>query len=196
MLEIRDVIKSFGDKRVLCGASLRADGSSVALTGGSGSGKTTLLRILAGLETADGGDVITTGKTAFVFAEPRLFDVSVLENVVCVMDKNVPKTENERRACEILESLGLSDASKLRLRELSSGMAARVSVARAIAYNADNYLLDEPFRALDEKTADMVKKYVFSALRGKSVIMVTHENFDVKLCDMHVHIEDGKVVTM
>ena len=70
MLEIKDVFKAFGDKEVLRGASIRADGEAVALMGESGSGKTTILRILAGLEKADGGEVSVTGKTAVAFAEP------------------------------------------------------------------------------------------------------------------------------
>ena len=193
MLEISNVYKSFGEKNILCGASLESDGTSVALMGASGSGKTTVLRILAGLEKADAGEVKSTGKTAFVFAEPRLFDVSALENVYCVIKGDISKSEKEQSARRILENLGLSDALSLHPRELSSGMAARVSLARAIAFDADNYLLDEPFRALDESTSETVKKYVFGKLKGKSVIMVTHDPSDARLCDTVMTINEGKI---
>ena len=193
MLEAVSVYKSYGEKRVLCGASIKADGNSIALMGASGSGKTTMLRILSRLENADSGDVITSGKTAVVFAEPRLFDVAALENVCCVMDRAIPKPEKEILAKEILEKMGLADALDLRPSELSSGMAARVSLARAIAFDAENYLLDEPFRALDGETSEKVKKYVFDTLKDKSVIMVTHDDDDARLCDAVMTIREGVI---
>lgn len=194
MLKMTEVFKSFDQKRVLCGASIEADGKTVALMGGSGSGKTTVLRILSSLENADGGEVFADGKTAVVFAEPRLFDsVSVTENVAAVMDKSVPKAERARRAEEILSSLGLGDEIISKPSELSSGMAARVSLARAIAYDADNYLLDEPFKALDEETKKQVARYVFGTLKNKSVIMITHSEAEASLCDEIFILEDGKI---
>ena len=194
MLKMTEVFKSFDQKRVLCGASIEADGKTVALMGGSGSGKTTVLRILSSLEMADGGEVFVDGKTAVVFAEPRLFDsVSVTENVAAVMDKSVPKAERTRRAEEILSSLGLGDEIRSKPSELSSGMAARVSLARALAFDADNYLLDEPFKALDEETKKQVARYVLESLKNKSVIMITHSEAEASLCDEIFILEDGKI---
>lgn len=194
MLKLKNVYKSFDQKSVLAGASLEIDGETVALMGESGSGKTTVLRILASLEAADGGEATASGKTAVVFAEPRLFEnADVLENVVCVMSGDEPKTEKTRRAEEILASLGLCDALRSKPTELSSGMAARVAIARALAYDADNYLLDEPFGALDEKTKTTAEEYVLKALSGKSVLLITHSEDEAALCDGVLLLENGKI---
>lgn len=195
MLEIKDVFKSFGEKEVLCGATLSADGETVALMGESGSGKTTLLRIISGLEKADGGEVSVTGKTAVAFAEPRLFEsVRVLENITCVMPRENGRQKNEKRARELLLSLLLGGAEHLYPRELSSGMAARVSLARALAFDADNILLDEPLRALDEGTKEAVIDVLRRELEGKSVVMITHDGGDSDaLCRRKVFLYDGKI---
>ena len=195
MLEIKDVFKSFGEKEVLCGTSLIADGETVALMGESGSGKTTVLRILAGLEKADGGAVNVTGKTAVAFAEPRLFEgVRVIENVTCVMPRENGKTNNEKRARELLNSLLLGGAEHMYPRELSSGMAARVSLARALAYGAENILLDEPLRALDEGTKEAVIDVLRRELKGKSALMITHDGGDAyALGARKFLLADGKI---
>lgn len=195
MFTLYDIFKSFGDKSVLCGASLEVSGETVALMGASGSGKTTLLRIAAGLEKADGGDVYIEGKTAVVFAEPRLFpNARVLENVACVADVNTPKAENIAAAREILEELLLSDALDAYPSELSSGMAARVALARALIYDADNYLLDEPFGALDDAVRETVISAVKKRLKGKSVLLITHSESDAKaLAARTLVLSEGKI---
>lgn len=195
MIEVKDVSKSFGDKRVLCGASLEVDNEIVALMGESGSGKTTLLRVIASLEKADEGEVDVIGKTAVSFAEPRLFDrFRVIDNVTCVMPKENGKAKNEKRARELLCSLLPDGAEKLYPRELSSGMAARVSLARALAYGAENVLLDEPFRALDEDTKKAVIALLKKELAGKSVLMITHDGSDADaLGARKFFLSDGKI---
>lgn len=195
MIEVKDVFKSFGDKIVLCGASLKADGGIAALMGESGSGKTTLLRVIASLEKADSGDVNVTGKTAVSFAEPRLFDrFRVLDNVTCVMPKENGKAENEKRAREFLRVLLPDGTEKLYPRELSSGMAARVSLARALAYGAENVLLDEPLRALDEETKKAVIALLKKELAGKSVLMITHDGGDADALGARKYLlSDGKI---
>jgi len=195
MLEIKDIFKSFGEKEVLSGASLKADGEAVALMGESGSGKTTLLRIIADLEKADSGKVIKTGKTAVAFAEPRLFEnVRVIDNVTCVMMRENGRQKNEKRARELLLSLGLGGEEHLYPRELSSGMAARVSLARALAFDAENVLLDEPLRALDEGTRGAVIDVLRRELKGKSVVLITHDEGDAAaLCERTVVLADGKI---
>ena len=87
MLKLENIVKSYGEKRVLSDVSMTIpDGVTAVLSGMSGSGKTTLLRIAAGLEKPDSGIVSVSGRAAVVFAEPRLFpSVCVMENVTCVM---------------------------------------------------------------------------------------------------------------
>lgn len=193
MLEMKNVEKSFSGKAVLRGATLASNGETVALMGESGSGKTTVLRILASLEKADAGQTCVTGKTAVVFAEPRLFEnKTVLENITCVMDGK--KAENERRARELLLCVGLDGTETKRAGELSSGMAARVSICRALAANADNYLFDEPFKALDEGSRENVMIFLKKELDGKSAVLITHDKKDADfLCSKTYHLGNGTI---
>ena len=181
MLKLSDITKSFGERCVLSSVSLSLEKGDVAvLSGMSGGGKTTLLRIAAGLEKADSGSVEKDGTVAVVFAEARLFpSVSVLENVTCVMRGD--KRENVKRAEKLLSMLGLSDAKDLYPREISSGMAARVSIARALAYDADIYLLDEPLKSLDEALKMQVMQDLKEFFKTKAVLIISHDEAEAEM---------------
>ena len=181
MLKLSDITKSFGERCVLSGVSLSLEKGDVAvLSGISGGGKTTLLRIAAGLEKADSGSAEKDGTVAVVFAEARLFpSVSVLENVTCVMRGD--KRENAKRAEKLLSMLGLSDAKDLYPREISSGMAARVSIARALAYDADIYLLDEPLKSLDEALKMQVMQDLKEFFKTKAVLIISHDEAEAEM---------------
>ena len=175
MLKLENIVKSYGEKKVLSDVSMTIpDGAMAFLSGMSGSGKTTLLRIAAGLEKPDSGMVSVSGRAAVVFAEPRLFpSVCVMENVTCVMRGD--RRENEQKAMALLSAVGLSDAAHMRPRELSSGMAARAALARALAYDADIYLFDEPFSSLDGEMKSLVMRYLKEFLKGKTALLITHD---------------------
>ena len=120
------------------------------------------------------------GTVAVVFAEARLFpSVSVLENVTCVMRGD--KRENAKRAEKLLSMLGLSDAKDLYPREISSGMAARVSIARALAYDADIYLLDEPLKSLDEALKMQVMQDLKEFFKTKAVLIISHDEAEAEM---------------
>ncbi len=194
MLKLCDVTKSFGEKQVLSGVSLHLERGDIAvLSGMSGGGKTTLLRIAAGLEKADGGTVERGGRLAVVFAEARLFpSATVLENVMAVMRGD--KKENEKRAKEILTSFGLADAFSLYPREVSSGMAARVSLARALAFDADIYLLDEPFKSLDEVLKMQVMGDMKVFFGEKAVLIISHDEAEAEaMATKRYKLTDGKL---
>ena len=97
------------------------------------------------------------------------------------------------RQLEALEASDtLENAVQLSPRELSSGMAARVSVARALAYDADIYLLDEPFKSLDEKIKYDVMTYLKSFFEGKTVLLVTHDDSEAEFLAAHrFYLADG-----
>ena len=195
MLKLLKIEKSFGEKKVLSEASLCVKkGDRVMLFGMSGCGKTTLLRIAAGLEKQDAGTVERNGETAVVFAEPRLFPTAtVLENVTAVMHRK-DKREAKKKAKEILEAFGLGGAERLYPSELSTGMAARVSLARAVAYDADIYLMDEPFKSLDAEIKRSVVAYLKAFLSDKAVMIISHDRAEAEMMDANVYTMENGVL--
>lgn len=194
MLKLSKIEKSFGDKKVLSSVSLTVEkGDRAMLFGMSGCGKTTLLRIAAGLEKQDVGTVEKKGTAAVVFAEPRLFPTAtVLENVTAVIKD---KREAKKKAREILEAFGLGDAEKLYPSELSTGMAARVSLARAVAYDADIYLMDEPFKSLDAEIKRSVISYLKAFLSDKAVLIISHDRAEAEMMDADVYLMENGILT-
>lgn len=182
---IKDLDKSFGDKRVLSGFSARIPAGQVTcIMGPSGCGKTTLLNILLGLEPADGGVVEgLPGRMSAVFQEERLSeDFSAVTNVRIVTGKAL-KTE-EIEAC--LRDLGLEGSLRAPVREFSGGMKRRVAIARAVLAEGELLILDEPFKGLDEATRENVVREVLRRISGRTVIMVTHDPREAALMGARV----------
>ena len=187
---VKDIKKSYGEKSVLSGVTLCfEEGKRTALMGASGCGKTTLLRIIAGLESADSGDIvgIKAGDFGMVFQEARLFDTATAEENVALVRKN----KNDGFALAALYVLGFDDGDmKKRPKELSGGMQRRVAIARAIAYCDRLYedgkrpilLLDEAIKELDEESSRNALAYIteFCDRTGCTVITVTHDPLEAK----------------
>ena len=153
------------------------EGKVTAILGESGIGKTTLLNLAAGLIKQSSG-ILTTKyeRLSYIFQEARLFPwLSALENVATVSD--------EKTAKEMLSLMGLSDALDKYPAELSGGMKQRVSIARALAFNPDIILMDEPFASLDKERRNSVADIVFEKIKGKTAIIVTHDVSDTKYAD-------------
>lgn len=181
MINITDITFAFGKKSVFEGFSMElSKGEILAIMGPSGCGKTTLLGLITGLYKAQKGEIVSEAKkVAYVFQEPRLFPwLTVKENLLAVMDE---KDENAlKTVTDCLELVGLLDALDKYPSELSGGMKSRASLARALAYGGDLFLLDEPFAALDEDLRyDLATKLkVYLRARGASAILVTHNKED------------------
>lgn len=176
---------SFDDKSVFNGLELEIpDNQITAIMATSGKGKTTLLRLIAGLLEPSDGEIDLGGKSVgIMFQEPRLFaQQTVLQNVMVVIKQKHGKKE---RAMELLNAFGVADSADKYPDELSGGMAKRVSLARAIAYNPDILLLDEPFSALDEQTKLSVIAQTKALVAGKTVILVTHNPAEANLFADH-----------
>ncbi len=179
-MEIRDLHFSFADTVVFDGLDLDlADGEITAVMAPSGKGKSTLLRLIAGLLTPSSGSIEIGERTVgIMFQEPRLFgQLTVVQNVMLVIKS---KKDKQTRAIQLLRDFGVADAADKYPDELSGGMAKRVSLARAIAYDADILLLDEPFSALDATTKDEVIAKVKQLVSGKTVILVTHDRSEAE----------------
>lgn len=154
----------------------------VAVVGASGAGKSTALRLLAGLEQPAAGTVVRParpGRTGFVFQNPTLMPwADARTNVALPLElSGVPTVEARRRADDGLAAVGLGDRTTARPRQLSGGMAMRVSLARALSVEPDLLLLDEPFAALDSITRrglieDLHRLW---AARPTAMVFVTHD---------------------
>ncbi|MBQ9785231.1 MAG: ABC transporter ATP-binding protein [Clostridia bacterium] len=183
MLEFTNVSFSYGKKSVFKEFSFTlADREILAVMGTSGCGKTTLLRLIAGLEKPTRESVIrsTHQKIAYVFQEPRLFPwMTVRNNLRAVLGKD---PESDAKIDDVLQKVGLSDAAEQYPDELSGGMKSRVSLARALLVDADLFLLDEPFAALDEELREslgaLLREHIKA--RGASAVLVTHQASDAK----------------
>lgn len=211
------VTKSFGNVRVLGGVSLRVGrggdeggGEFVTLLGPSGCGKSTLLRIIAGLETADGGsvrlgEVELLGTPAhrrpvnMVFQSYALFPhLSVEGNVgFGLRARGTDRRETRRRVGEAMEMLRISELAHRKPTELSGGQKQRVAVARAVVNEPEVLLLDEPMSALDAK----LRAEVQSELRrlqkklGTSFILVTHDQDEaISVSDRILVMNAGQII--
>jgi sulfonate transport system ATP-binding protein len=188
---LRGVTRTFnsptGRRPVLAGVDLELTaGEIVALIGPSGSGKSTLLRLASGLDKPDSGKILIDGlatrgidhRCAVAFQEPRLLPWRTLsQNVALGLPRGTPKEVGTRRVAELLALVGLEGSAWCRPRQVSGGMAQRVSLARALARNPGVLLLDEPFGALDAltrlKMQDLLLK--IHAAEPTTILLVTHD---------------------
>ncbi|GAA0971360.1 ABC transporter ATP-binding protein [Acrocarpospora macrocephala] len=156
-----------------------AQGEFVCLLGASGCGKSTLLNLVAGLDRPTTG-TIETGerKIAMMFQEPALFPwLTVSGNIeLALRVQGLDRTARRARAAELLDVVHLGGFAKKRPHELSGGMRQRVSLARALAQEADLLLMDEPFGALDAMTRDLLHDELERIWRERNlaVLFVTH----------------------
>lgn len=182
-VEVRDLSKSYGEKKVLQNFSaVFKTGQTTCMMGSSGCGKTTLLRLLLGLDTADGGEIILPPgtKLSAVFQEDRLCNnLSAGANVRLV----IPGRPKDGVIEKGFEMMGLSECIHRPARELSGGMRRRVALLRALLADWNVLLMDEPFKGLDEKTKAAVIEYTKKLCSGKTVICVTHDAEEAKLLD-------------
>lgn len=181
-IRIKNVSKTYGEKQVLSQLSKEFPaGETTVIMGVSGCGKTTLLRILLGLEKVDSGEV--TGmpeRVAVLFQEDRLCeDISAYENIALVLErkrtraqKDAQKHHVEQEAAQV--SITAEDLTQ-NVMELSGGMRRRIALLRALLYDADCVILDEPFKGLDAATKEIVMQYVKEKVAGRTTFLVTHE---------------------
>ena len=171
-LELKNIKKSFQEgEDVLESICLTAKkGEFVTLLGSSGCGKTTLMRLVAGLEKADAGTIsgLDGAKISMVFQEDRLLPW-------CTAEQNIALAVPGSDAAFWMEQSGIADARRKLPDELSGGMRRRVAIARALAYAGDLFLLDEPFKALDDATRARMIACTMQAVEKKTAILVTHE---------------------
>ena len=174
MIEIKNLSLSYEGERVIENFSLSLEkGEKIVLMGPSGCGKTSLLSAVAGLLKPEKGHIKVDGTVSCVFQEPRLLPwLSALANINAVLSDSAASIGEAEKW---LDAVGLgSDGGKLPA-ELSGDMQQRVSIARALAYDGDILLLDEPAKGMDAETKAAVWEKLLSASEGKTSILVTHD---------------------
>jgi len=208
MIEVRDLKKSFGAHRVLDGVNLRIEeGASVVIIGRSGGGKSVLLKHIIGLIAPDSGEVWVDGENitrmterelirvrhrfGMVFQGAALFDsLTVADNVAFALrreGKLAPEQVTERvsRALEMVDLPGTEDKKPA---ELSGGMRKRVGLARAIVYEPEILLYDEPTTGLDPIVSDSIDQLMIRVrdrLKVTSVV-VTHDMRSARRVGQHI----------
>ena len=208
MIEVRDLKKSFGPQSILDGVSFRIEnGESVVIIGRSGGGKSVLLKHIIGLLQPDAGEVFVDGenivpmnerqllrvreKFGMVFQGAALFDsMTVAENVAFPLERKHKLTPGEiaKRVAAALEMVDLPGTEKKKPAELSGGMRKRVGLARAIVYEPQIVLYDEPTTGLDPIVSDSIDKLIIRVrdqLRVTSIV-VTHDMRSARRVGNHV----------
>ncbi|MGC8868896.1 MAG: ABC transporter ATP-binding protein [Sulfurihydrogenibium sp.] len=196
-IKVENLVKVFGKREVLKNINFEVKEREVfVIMGGSGSGKSTVIKHIIGLLKPTSGKIYINGtdittlkdfeliefrkKIGYLFQEGALFDsLKVWENVGFYYLENTKMSEKEIRkiATEKLALVGLKDVEDLYPSQLSGGMRKRVSLARAISYNPEIILYDEPSSGLDPVTSAMIDKLILK-LRdeiGVTSIVVTHD---------------------
>lgn len=165
-----------------------AKGEFVSFIGPSGCGKTTFLRVIADLEKSTGGGIAVNGMTpgearqkrayGYVFQAAGLYPWRTVEkNIALPLEiMGVAKAEQAKRIARVLELVDLKNFGKKYPWQLSGGMQQRASIARALAFDADLLLMDEPFGALDEIVRDHLNAQLLQlwAQTQKTICFVTH----------------------
>ncbi|HEX8217453.1 MAG TPA: ABC transporter ATP-binding protein [Allosphingosinicella sp.] len=209
-LELSDVSKAFGSTAVLDSISLSIEKREfIAFLGPSGSGKSTLLRIIAGLETADTGEITLEGRridglapgdrgVAMVFQHYALYPhMSVRDNMAFgLRNARVPTDEIERRVADAAKVLEMEALLDRKPGQMSGGQRQRVAIGRALVKQPKLFLLDEPLSNLDAALR-MRTRVELAQLKQKvdaAVIMVTHDQAEaMTLADRIIVMNDRRI---
>lgn len=222
MLQVKELSRVFnsGDTKVAAVDNVSfevPEGQFASIIGKSGSGKTTLLSLLGSLEKPTGGHIVIDGKDittlgdhalvqyrrkkiGFVFQGYNLIpNLTALENVMLPLCfEGVSGTERKKRASELLDSVGITDAKQKRKPgRLSGGEQQRVAIARALANKPSLVLADEPTGNLDTETGKMIFDLLhdLSRTQNTTIVVVTHDLSIAGKTDKSFRLQDGKLVS-
>ena len=217
-ISIRNLRKSFGEKKVLRGIDLDVEkGRSLVVIGGSGTGKSVLIKSILGLVRPDAGKIEIDGRNVarqttrdkkfmmeqcgMLFQASALFDsLRIWENVAfrLLYSENKSRKAAKETAIDCLARVGLApEIAELTPAELSGGMQKRVSLARAIVSNPDILFFDEPTTGLDPIMSDVINNLIVERVKalGATAISITHDMASAsKIADEIAMLYEGKII--
>lgn len=216
MIELRNIVKRFGELEVLHGVSMSVErGEIVSIVGASGAGKSTLLQIVGSLLRPDEGEVLVDGVSLSTFGDDALStfrnlhigfifqsyhllgEFTALENVMMPMlIAGVGRKDAERRGRELLAMVEMSHRVEHKPSALSGGEQQRVAIARALANNPTVVLADEPTGNLDSVTREEIQQLFFTLRErtGQTFIIVTHDEALAEKSDRKIQMSDGNII--
>ena len=210
LVALSGVVKSYDDTSVLTGIDLEiAKGELIVLLGPSGSGKTTLLNLVAGIDTANSGEILVLGKNlsemtdlelteyrrdsvGYIFQFYNLLpNLTVMENASLGLEL---KGEELDYAKIILDKVGLEDKSQRFPAQLSGGEQQRVAIARAMAKTPALIVADEPTGNLDKNNSQSVRNLFKEISNDATIIIATHDNDYLEIADKAYELNEGKLI--
>ena len=209
-IEIKDVAFSYGGEDILKNSTLNIERNKItAITGESGSGKSTLFKLFLGLYEASEGSLTFNGTTpidastramfSYVPQGNMILSFSIKDNLtLCdntITDEEIKKATVAADIYDFIMTLpdGFDTVLSERGAGLSEGQIQRISIARALLFDAPILLLDESTSALDEQTETTVLTNIKN-MTDKTVIFITHRGTSISVCDSIIHVEDKKFV--
>lgn len=218
LIKMKNITKEYiiGDNRLKALDNVNVDiykGEFVAIVGQSGSGKSTLMNILGCLDTPEKGEYYLNGNNIFKARERKLSNIrnkeigfifqsfnlvgslSAVENVeLPLMYRGLSKEKRKRLAQEALKMVDLCSREHHLPSQLSGGQQQRVAIARAIAASPPLILADEPTGNLDVRSGKEIMNILFKLhKRGKTIVMITHDNKIASSIPRVIEIEDGRI---
>ena len=210
LVALTGVVKSYDTTSVLTGIDLDiAKGELIVLLGPSGSGKTTLLNLIAGIDTANSGEILVLGKNlsdmtdlelteyrrdsvGYIFQFYNLLpNLTVMENASLGLEL---KGEELDYAKIILDKVGLDDKSQRFPAQLSGGEQQRVAIARAMAKTPALIVADEPTGNLDKNNSESVRNLFKEISNDATIIIATHDNDYLEIADKAYELNEGKLI--
>ena len=202
-IDIVGLKKRYGKRDILKGVTLNIEfGSCIGILGGNGSGKTTILSILAGITDADEGEFICEDYDLLKDDKRRRFLVGIIPQCNPLIEELSGKDNlllwHDRKYLDmsakegIIKELGITKFINKRVSTLSGGMKKRLSIACAVKKHSKILLMDEPGAALDIVAKEIIHEYIkkFTDMGG-IVILVTHDEGELNLCDRHYILKEG-----
>ena len=206
ILELRNIEKSFGDKKVLTGVSFKAEGGKAfGLLGRNGAGKTTSIRILMDVFPANSGEVLIDGQPidynkigiGYLPEERGLYPKKIIIDQLTYFAelKGMSRKEAVKSIDYWLDRLGMTEYCNKKLETLSKGNQQKIQLITALAHDPDIVILDEPFSGLDPVNAMLLKDVVKEQIsKGKIVLFSSHQmSYIEEFCDSIAILNNGIV---